>query len=222
MDGWDPYWNSLYERPVTESAGETIIKTTFFARYPRQDVSRDLSNRSNMADCAGVDIRRRGRTGVTIRDHTCYPNLWDRHPHRGSSNADGVPGGVFPTCRPASPRRFHGVRPAFPAVTITGSQRQESSPGQAHSPGHPAADQSGLPITRGWSTDRLPVGVLGAGEKGSVSVSPSVCLRGPPRLTTKMNFTVVEGVIEDFTRDWFHRFSSESPVKLLLRTDRCG
>ncbi len=29
--------------------------------------------------------------------------------------------------------------------------------------------------------------------------------------------TVSEGVIEHFTRDWFHSFSSESPVTLLVR-----
>jgi len=31
-----------------------------------------------MADGVGVGVRRRRRSGVTYRDHRCYPNLWDR------------------------------------------------------------------------------------------------------------------------------------------------
>ena len=71
-----------------------------------------------------------------------------------------------PAPRPALPRRSHGVRPAFPGVGVTGSRRQESSPGQPHPTGETTVklqpvDQSSLPITRGWSTDRLPVSVVG-------------------------------------------------------------
>jgi len=31
-----------------------------------------------MADSVGVEVRRRRWVRVTTRDHTCYPNVWDR------------------------------------------------------------------------------------------------------------------------------------------------
>ena len=99
-------------------------------------VSRVLGIGSNTRDGVGVDVRRRGRTGVTIRDQTCYPNTWDRRCTErlpvgvldGSRVRSHEPTPqisrrvILPAPAPVEPGRCPG-RPAYPPAPVSPAPR---------------------------------------------------------------------------------------------------